>query len=79
MSQKDTWDTISCLHCPDCLTPCPVRLVLLSGDGRLVYITTCGHCADHASVRCFKEVPFETFREAHRYGLPIVNYVQSGG
>lgn len=78
MPKRHMWDTVSMLQCPDCATLCVVRLVLLSSDGRLVYITACAYCADHASIRCFKDVSHRTFREAHLNGLPIINYASAG-
>ena len=78
MRQKLSWDTVSCLQCPDCATPCVVRLVLLSSDGRIVYVTACAYCADHASIRCFKDVSQRTFMEARANGLPVIRYASTG-
>jgi hypothetical protein len=78
MLKRVVWDTVSMLQCPDCSTLCEVRLVLLTTDRRMVYITACAFCADHSSIRCFKDVPGRVYNEAALLGLPVVGYVSAG-
>lgn len=62
------------LECPDCGTCCPVRLTLLTSDGRIVYLTACPRCADRVTIRCYKSIPARVFAEAASMGLPVVDY-----
>ena len=62
------------LECPDCGTCCPVRLTLLTSDGRIVELAACATCADGVTVKCYKTLTPKAYADAVRRGLPIVDY-----
>lgn len=62
------------LECPDCGTCCPVRLTLLTADGRIVELAACPRCADRVTIKCYKSLAARTFAEAAARGLPVVDY-----
>lgn len=62
------------LECCDCGTSCPVRLTLLTEDGRIVELTSCPKCADGVTLKCYKTVRRDVYVSAARHGLPIIGY-----
>ena len=67
-------DSIIGLECPDCRGSCPVRLVMLTADGRIVYLAACPLCADGVTVRCYKVISPKVYAFAKNHGLPVIQY-----
>jgi hypothetical protein len=72
-------DSLIGLECPSCKEVCPVRLVLLTVDGRIVYLSACPRCADGVTVRCYKVIMPKVYAFALNNGLPVVEYGRKNG
>jgi hypothetical protein len=65
--------------CPDCNTPCLIRLSLLCDNGKLVHIAICGECADHVSIRAWVELTTDEWKDLWLSGVPVVHYEVNNG
>lgn len=65
---------ILALECCDCQTLCPIKFCLLTTRDRIVYVTVCPACNDHATLRKFVELDHNVWIEAEKSGVPVIQY-----
>ena len=72
---EDSVDRIF-VHCPSCDELCIINMGFLTSESRIVFLTVCGACEDHITIRAYMKLTPSEYIFMKLMGVMFIDYVE---